>query len=105
MHSEVLEILDSPAGIFSSENNMRKVIYCLLMGLLILFSAPAGESAMQENAASSEDHPDSSVYSQFENGRLAGWVVTDPRQRITGTMVGLGLIGFVVMNAKRKERA
>jgi hypothetical protein len=64
---------------------MRIVIYCLVMGLLILFSAPAQEAATEE-------------YS-----RLAGSAIPTPQQSITGSFLGAALIGFVLLNAKRKE--
>ena len=82
---------------------MRTLIYCLVMGLLIFFSAPAQQAATQENAGTSEGHPDSVGYSHSEDGRLTGPALTSPRQSITGIIVGLGLIGFVLMNAKRRE--
>jgi hypothetical protein len=84
------------------KSRMRK-IYWLFIGVLVVFSTPA-QAAMQENPGPREDYSDSYDYSQSEEGRRAGLALTTPRQSISGTMVGLGLIGFVFMNAKRKER-
>ena len=64
---------------------MRIVIYCLAVGLLILFSAPAQEAATEEH------------------GRLAGSAIPTPQQSITGSLLGAALIGFVFLNAKRRE--
>ena len=65
--------------------NMRIVIYCLVMGLLILFSAPAQDAATEEHS------------------RLAGSAIPTPQQSITGSLLGAALIGFVLLNAKRRE--
>jgi len=65
---------------------MRIVIYCLAVGLLILFSAPAQEASMEEN------------------GGMAGSVTPTPQQSITGSLLGAALIGFVVLNAKHRDR-
>ena len=86
-----------------TENNMRKVIYCLFMGLLIIFSAPANQAATEENSAASQYHPPSLGYSQAQDQRLAKSAISNPKRSIPGMMAGAGLIGFVVMNAKRKK--
>jgi len=65
---------------------MRIVIYCLAVGLLILFSAPAQEASTEED------------------GGLAGSVIPTPQQSITGSLLGAVLIGFVVLNAKHRDR-
>jgi hypothetical protein len=67
---------------------MRIVIYCLVMGLLILFSAPAQEAATEEHSGLAG---------------LAGSVIPTPHQSITASLLGAALIGFVLLNAKRKE--
>ena len=86
-----------------TENNMRKVIYCLFMGLLILFSAPANQAATEENSAAGQYHDHSLDYFQGQDSRLAESAIPNPKRSITGMMAGAGLIGFVVMNAKRKK--
>ena len=65
---------------------MRIVIYCLVMGLLILFSAPATDAATEEH------------------GGLSGSVIPTPQQSITGSLLGAALLGFVVLNAKHRDR-
>ena len=79
-------------------------VYSLFIGLLVLFSVPAHGVATQEKTGPNQDHPDPAGYFYSEKGRLAGWTIALPKQSLTSTMIGLGLIGFVVVNAKRKER-
>ena len=86
-----------------TDNNTRKVLYCLFMGLLILFSAPANQAAMEENSRAGQYHARFLGYSQTQDGRLAESAISNPKQSTIGMMAGAGLIGFVVMNAKRKK--
>jgi len=81
---------------------MRKLIYCLFMGVLILFSAPAYQAAT-ENPSDGQGQADSLDYSHAQDGRLAELAIFNPNESITGRMAGAGLVGFVVMNAKRKK--
>jgi len=86
-----------------TQNNMRKVIYCLFMGLLILLSAPPNQAATEENSAAAQYHTRYPGYSQIQYHRLDGSTISNPKQSIISIIAGAGLIGFVVMNAKRKK--
>jgi len=83
---------------------MRKVIYCLFLGLLILFSNAANQAATEESSGPGQNHADSPGYPHASDGRLAESATFNPKRSITGMLAGVGLIGFVMMNAKRKNR-
>ena len=91
------------AGHFGTFTSRMHKVYWLFIGVLLVFSTPA-QAPVREHPGPKGDYAESYDYSQSEEVRPAGWALTTPRQSISSTMVGLGLIGFVFMNAKRKER-
>ena len=70
------------------------------MGLLMLFSAPAPQAVIQDNSGLAQDH-DSST--KAPEARLHELAVPLPQRTLTGTLVGVGLVGFVVANCKRRK--
>ena len=91
------------AGHFGAFTSRMHKVYWLFIGVLLVFSTPV-QAPVREHPGPKGDYAESYDYSQSEEVRPAGWALTTPRQSISSTMVGLGLIGFVFMNAKRKER-
>ena len=79
---------------------MHKLTYCLAMGLLMLFSAPAPQAVTQDNSGLAQDY-DSST--KAPEARLHELAVPVPQRTLTGTLVGVGLVGFVVANCKRRK--
>ena len=94
--------LSAPGQVCSKKNRVRKLFFCLVMGLLIFVSAPPNHGSTEKNLSKSQ--ADSLGSSQSEEVRVAGSAILTPQQSRTGIILGVGLIGFVVMNAKRRNR-
>jgi len=82
---------------------MNKLMYCLAMGLLMLFSAPAQQAVTRENSGLDQDAASSFDSIKAAEVRPQESAIPVPQRTITGTLVGVGLVGFVVANCKRRK--
>jgi len=82
---------------------MHKLMFCLVLGLLMLFSAPAQQALTRENSGLAQDHAYSFDSDRTAEARLYESAIPVPQRTITGTLVGVGLVGFVVANCKRRK--
>jgi len=82
---------------------MHKLTYCLALGLLMLFSAPAPQAVTRDNSGLAQDHASSFDSTRTAEARLHESAIPLPQRTITGTLVGVGLVGFVVANCKRRK--
>ena len=82
---------------------MHRLMYCLAMGLLMFFSAPAQQAVTRENSGLAQDHASWFDSTRTAEASLHESAIPVPQRSITGTLVGVGLVGFVVANCKRRK--
>jgi hypothetical protein len=88
----------------STNVSVHNLIYCLAMGLLMFFSAPAQQAVTQENSDLAQVVATSFDSNSSVEARLHESAIPVPQRSIAGTLVGVGLVGFVVANCKRRKQ-
>ena len=89
---------------FSTKVTMHKLIYCLAMGLLMLFSAPAEQAVTRGNSTSiAQDHASLFDFTMAADASLNESAIPAQQRTVTGMLAGVGLMGFVVANCKRRK--
>ena len=82
---------------------MHGLMYCVGIGLLMLVSAPAQQAITSENSENAQDHAAAFDSSRTAEDRVRESAIPLPQRTLPGTLVGVGLVGFVVVNCKRRK--